>query len=147
VFTDHERQYFWKRFGPEEEAFTKVDAISQFLAGRYGIGMIANFSSPSLRYLRFAAKEACRKACKQMNSNSRGFQHIVILPVASPGASAHQSSRPQGLILDKPYEVWQDAVSTPQGRVDINELDGQLCEISISHDGDFATAVAIVPST
>jgi holo-[acyl-carrier protein] synthase len=29
--------------------------------------------------------------------------------------------------------------------VDVSELDGQLCEISISHDGDFATAVAIVP--
>jgi holo-[acyl-carrier protein] synthase len=144
VFTDHERRYFWKRFGPEEEAFTKVDAISRFLAGRYG--MIVHFSSLSLHYLRFAAKEACRKACEQMSSNSRGFQHIVILPVVSPGANAHQSSRPQGLILDKAYEERSDAKTTPQRRVDINELDGQLCEISISHDGDFATAVAIVPS-
>jgi hypothetical protein len=28
----------------------------------------------------------------------------------------------------------------------VNMLEGQLCEISISHDGDFATAVALVPS-
>lgn len=27
-----------------------------------------------------------------------------------------------------------------------SEFEGQLCEISISHDGDFATAIAIVPS-
>jgi len=30
--------------------------------------------------------------------------------------------------------------------VDVNRLNGQLCEISISHDGDFATAVALVPT-
>jgi holo-[acyl-carrier protein] synthase len=29
---------------------------------------------------------------------------------------------------------------------DVDMLEGQLCEISISHDGDFATAVALVPS-
>lgn len=28
----------------------------------------------------------------------------------------------------------------------VDDLDGQLCEISISHDGDFAMAVALVPS-
>lgn len=27
----------------------------------------------------------------------------------------------------------------------IDDLNGQLCEISISHDGDMATAVALVP--
>jgi holo-[acyl-carrier protein] synthase len=35
VLTDPERQYFWKRFAPEEEVLTKADAVSQFLAGRY----------------------------------------------------------------------------------------------------------------
>jgi holo-[acyl-carrier protein] synthase len=34
VLTDHERQYFWKRFGPEEAVLGKMDAVSQFLAGR-----------------------------------------------------------------------------------------------------------------
>jgi hypothetical protein len=30
--------------------------------------------------------------------------------------------------------------------VTVDDLNGQLCEISISHDGMFATAVALVPS-
>ena len=61
--------------------------------------------------------------------------------------SEHQSARPQGLILDKVYdtESSDDAPVVVSTRVDVSELDGQLCEISISHDGDFATAVAIVP--
>ncbi|RAR01866.1 hypothetical protein DDE82_006204 [Stemphylium lycopersici] len=140
VFTDHERQYFWKRFGPTEDVLAKTEAISAFLAGR------------------FAAKEACRKACDHLDKNARGFQHIMILPVTSLDRSEHQSSRPQGLILDALYEAQarstgdstytQDAgiEDGPRALVDIAELEGQLCEISISHDGGFATAVAIVPS-
>ena len=51
------------------------------------------------------------------------------------------------MILDKVYdtESSDDAPVVVSTRVDVSELDGQLCEISISHDGDFATAVAIVP--
>jgi holo-[acyl-carrier protein] synthase len=81
----------------------------------------------------------------------------MILPVASPDRGEHQSSRPQGLILDKAYKTYAtptpDSIDTGVVRkiqvrtdVDVSGLDGQLCEISISHDGDFATAVAIVPS-
>lgn len=84
----------------------------------------------------------------------------MILPVISLDRSEHQSSRPQGLILDQVYEAQMRAKanSTKSGDVgvegethalpllDVRALDGQLCEISISHDGDFATAVAIVPS-
>jgi holo-[acyl-carrier protein] synthase len=71
----------------------------------------------------------------------------MILPVTSVDRSEHQSARPQGLILDKVYdtESSDDAPVVASTRVDVSELDGQLCEISISHDGDFATAVAIVP--
>lgn len=112
----------------------------------------------SLQDRRFAAKEACRKACDHLDKNARGFQHIMILPVTSLDRSEHQSSRPQGLILDALYEAQarstgdstytQDAgiEDGPRALVDIAELEGQLCEISISHDGGFATAVAIVPS-
>jgi len=75
----------------------------------------------------------------------------MILPVAFTSRQKHQSVRPQGLILDSPY------VSTPEAEdralsvehessYDVDALDGQLCEISISHDGDFAIAVALVPS-
>jgi holo-[acyl-carrier protein] synthase len=39
-----------------------------------------------------------------------------------------------------------DMVSDCRNGTDVPELpDGQLCEISISHDGDLATAVALVP--
>ncbi|KAF7682128.1 hypothetical protein GT037_001104 [Alternaria burnsii] len=123
VLTDHERQYFWNRFGPEETISKRMDSVSKFLAGR------------------FAAKEACRKACSHLDIDERGFKHIMILPVTSVDRSEHQSARPQGLILDKVY----DTESSDDTRVDVSGLDGQLCEISISHDGDFATAVAIVP--
>jgi holo-[acyl-carrier protein] synthase len=81
----------------------------------------------------------------------------VILPIALPTSLEHQSSRPQGLILDTPYRP----TPATDGSLDVragstrlieemstivDDLDGQLCEISISHDGDFATAVALVPS-
>ncbi|KAH7359556.1 hypothetical protein BKA66DRAFT_472773 [Pyrenochaeta sp. MPI-SDFR-AT-0127] len=142
VLTYPERKYFWHRFGPPEELLTRLDTVSQFLAGR------------------FAAKEACRKACTHLDKDARGFQQIIILPIASLHRDEHQSSPPRGLILDKVYdEVFEksgtataedeeevgreDAIRTP---VYLNELEGQLCEISISHDGGFATAVAIVPS-
>ncbi|KAI4643576.1 hypothetical protein J4E93_006586 [Alternaria ventricosa] len=130
VFTEHERQYFWNRFGPEESVLEKADVISKFLAGR------------------FAAKEACRKAIQHLDIVQRGFKHIMILPVTAVDRSKHQSLRPQGLILDMVYEDFEPTWVKPDGKIgviDMSEIDGQLCEISISHDGDYATAVAIVP--
>jgi holo-[acyl-carrier protein] synthase len=160
VLTDHERQYFWNRFGPEETISKKIDSVSQFLAGRY-VYIIPQIWAKGLYDERFAAKEACRKACEQLDSNARGFKHIMILPVNSVDRNKHQSSRPQGLILDKVYEPYapapSDAENSADARVamqhvmstlvDVSELDGQLCELSISHDGDYATAIAIVPVT
>ena len=79
----------------------------------------------------------------------------MILPVIASTHDKHQSSRPQGLILDKAYKITLRPDPTDTGlvrktnvrtQVDVNELDGQLCEVSISHDGGYATAVAIVPS-
>ncbi|KAH7382537.1 hypothetical protein DE146DRAFT_636701 [Phaeosphaeria sp. MPI-PUGE-AT-0046c] len=139
VLTAPERTYFWQRFGPPQDVGSKLDVVSNFLAGR------------------FAAKEAIRKACNQFQTLERGFQSIVILPVTSSSRLEHQSSRPQGLILDSPYASAASAGQTFDARKDLDsrhdgskapniaDLDGQLCEISISHDGDFATAVALVP--
>jgi len=78
----------------------------------------------------------------------------MILPVTAKDTNEFQSVRPQGLILDEDYTA--DVVDTketgvggeaqePPPLVDINELDGQLCELTISHDKEYATAVAIVP--
>jgi holo-[acyl-carrier protein] synthase len=77
----------------------------------------------------------------------------MILPITTLDRKEHQSARPQGLIL---YEALQDmnrkngtdnsGATEEAGSFDINTLEGQMCEISISHDGDFATAVALVPS-
>jgi hypothetical protein len=35
VLTAPERVYFWKRFGPSRDIPMKLDAVSEFLAGRY----------------------------------------------------------------------------------------------------------------
>lgn len=104
---------------------------------------------------RFAAKEACRKACLQFDSDTRGFQRIMILPPDSLGlppdrggsSSGHKSSRPQGVILDRVYDEARGHKNFSGGmqEEEEEELDGQLCEISISHDGEYATAVALVP--
>lgn len=102
---------------------------------------------------RFAAKEACRKACGHLDGQSRGFHRIIILPVSNSTGIEHKSSAPQGLILDKIFEETghstqcEHPMRMPKmSGVSLSALDGQLCEISISHDGDFATAIAIVPT-
>jgi len=82
----------------------------------------------------------------------------MILPVASDRQTTHKSAPPQGLILDEELDAHYTIVRDFKGpaRVlvkkhasgvcfDVDSLDGQLCELSISHDGDFATAVALVP--
>ncbi len=83
-----------------------------------------------------------------MGIYERGFKHIVILPVTAPQEKEHQSSRPQGLILHEALDAVEGTKAGGKAAegFDINTLDGQLCEISISHDGDFASAVALVPS-
>lgn len=81
----------------------------------------------------------------------------MILPIEFVPRNKHQSSRPRGLILDRPYVPTQTAKRVSkdgafitehslENSMEVDDLDGQLCEISISHDGDFATAVALVPS-
>ncbi|KAF1830029.1 hypothetical protein BDW02DRAFT_508536, partial [Decorospora gaudefroyi] len=137
IFTDLEQHYFWQRFAPVENILSNPDVASQYLAGRY--------------VERFAAKEAVRKACVHLDSNSKGFRRIIILPVTDPEPDEPRSPRPQGLILDKAYynpynkdKSELGIVRKTQRRPRISELNGQLCEVSISHDGDFATAVAIV---
>ena len=74
----------------------------------------------------------------------------MILPITSPPATG--ASRPQGLILrEKLHEqpdddsAQQDARGHAVTLFDVNSVDGQLCEVSISHDTDWATAVAVVP--
>lgn len=91
---------------------------------------------------RFAAKEACRKACDHLDKDTRGFKHIIILPVDGAERSQHQSQRPEALVL---YEALDESTES-RAAFDIENLDGQLCEISITHDGEFASAVALVPS-
>ncbi|KAI8938378.1 hypothetical protein NX059_004273 [Plenodomus lindquistii] len=161
ILTPPEVQIFWKRFGRRRDISQKTDAVAQYLAGR------------------FAAKEACRKACPHWDRNHRGFQQIIILP---------SRPKPQALILDAVYAASQSkprldssAVVQEDGEEEeeveqqdrdpdddeeeeaeeeesssigshddtaattLEALDGQIAEISISHDGEYATAVAIVP--
>ncbi|KAF2180518.1 hypothetical protein K469DRAFT_729772 [Zopfia rhizophila CBS 207.26] len=137
LLTWPERRYFWDRFKNNETAYKDINRVSQYLAGRW------------------AAKEACRKACPHMGATT-GFHRIMILPVSSMNAGGF-SFQPQGLILHQSLpanapdsvqvkrEYWYRKVSTDPTPFDPNQLDGQFCEISISHDGNYATAVAMVP--
>ncbi|KAL1598894.1 hypothetical protein SLS60_008038 [Paraconiothyrium brasiliense] len=97
----------------------------------------------------WAAKEAVRKACEHLGP-SNGFHSIIILPETallklSPGAT----SRPQALVLRNrlsqlpQHELEQTMAGAAE--FDYNSLDGQICEVSISHDAKYATAVALVP--
>ncbi|KAF2824339.1 hypothetical protein CC86DRAFT_296553 [Ophiobolus disseminans] len=142
VLTEPERAYFWHRFGPQHEVLSKVDAVAEYISGRY----VATIDS----------KEAIRKACDHLEESTRGYHHIMILPITPPSdIKAHRSAPPRGLILDAVYEP-RDTLAHDDAeleknhseyeRIDANSLSGQLCEISISHDGDFATAVALVPT-
>jgi holo-[acyl-carrier protein] synthase len=129
--------------------------LSFWLAGSWqSSGASAIFSHSR----RFAAKEAIRKACDHFEETSRGYQGIVILPITPSTLLEHHSSRPQGLVLDTPYgptpaayhnlnDPADSTTASEESSVTADDLAGQLCEISISHDGDFATAVALVPST
>jgi holo-[acyl-carrier protein] synthase len=156
VLTIPERVYFWQRFGPSRDISTKLDAVSEFLAGRFVAIQCASAIFSHSR--RFAAKEAIRKACDHFEETSRGYQGIVILPITPSTLLEHHSSRPQGLVLDTPYgptpaahhnlnDPADSTTASEESSVTADGLAGQLCEISISHDGDFATAVALVPST
>ncbi|KAJ4359127.1 hypothetical protein N0V95_002451 [Ascochyta clinopodiicola] len=60
--------------------------------------------------------------------------------------SEHQSQRPQALVLHEALPELEKPEAADQAAFDVEALDGQLCEISITHDGDFASAVALVPS-
>ncbi|KAL6710897.1 hypothetical protein ACN47E_006772 [Coniothyrium glycines] len=133
VLTGPERDYFHARFETGVKKTLQYDTIARFLAGR------------------FAAKEACRKACEHFNKSSRGYYQIMILPIGSFGQiaskSVQSSSAPQGLILDHPWD--DDTDINTFGNESMSSvkdlLHGQLCPISISHDGDYATAIAVVP--
>jgi holo-[acyl-carrier protein] synthase len=161
VLTEPECAYFFGRFGPKTHIESNLDTVSEFLAGRL-VKQFAHRISRLTPY-RFAAKEAIRKACDQFETSDRGFQSIIILPIDTAPRNKHQSTRPQGLILDRPYKPAQSVEQASGARskdgaagafskqsamemsVTADDLDGQLCEISISHDGMFATAVALVP--
>jgi holo-[acyl-carrier protein] synthase len=66
----------------------------------------------------------------------------------SPGTSTDRYAEYHKEAVVETAEIGTNAVVSADGcdHTDIAELpDGQLCEISISHDGDLATAVALVP--
>ena len=70
----------------------------------------------------------------------------MILPVTAPRREENQSQRPKGLILYEALPELDKSKAAEQATFDVKTLEGQFCEISISHDGDFASAVALVPS-
>ncbi|KAF2748800.1 hypothetical protein M011DRAFT_476175 [Sporormia fimetaria CBS 119925] len=130
LLTWPERQYFLHRFGDAGLAAEteKLNKMGQFLAGRW------------------AAKEACRKACEHFGKTTQ-MQRIIILPVGFGNGKPGSSRRPQGLILREAIPPLSRYLK-PYLRslvFNLDEMEGQLCEVSITHDGDYAQAVALVP--
>jgi holo-[acyl-carrier protein] synthase len=91
---------------------------------------------------------------------SNGLHHIMILPISTRSHEAKAfTAPPQGLILRESLRplLLEEATAASGGkagmgatgeagsRFDINAVDGQFCEVSISHDDNFAQAVALVP--
>jgi phosphopantetheinyl transferase (holo-ACP synthase) len=110
--------------GVGESGYRWVDTAARFLAGRW------------------AAKEAVVKACSW---RSLTFDEIQIL-------KDEGSNRIYGVILDRP-EVrdiradWQQRRDTlkapPVEEQEDGNVSGQIVKVSISHDGEYATAVCL----
>jgi hypothetical protein len=81
-----------------------------------------------------------------MGRSQQGLHDIIILPVVSNSTDRPHSEPPRGLVLNRHKSAGQGFVQKHASRIIANnDLDGQLCEVSISHDGDYATAAALVP--
>ncbi|KAF2275671.1 uncharacterized protein EI97DRAFT_69223 [Westerdykella ornata] len=154
ILTWPERQHFINRFGRVGKALDDADNVAKYLAGRW------------------AAKEACRKACEHLGQ-ARGLHHIMILPAERHifNSSPKETSRPRGLLLREPLDPFpSDTIrsnsaarrpllgsqsdsaalsSFPEpnqnSKFDLDSVEGQFFEVSISHDGEYAQAVAMVP--
>lgn len=86
---------------------------------------------------------------------SNGLHQIMILPIATRETQTkHTTTAPQGLILRHKLDAFAytynglEAKMTGEDRTifEVEKVEGQYCEVSISHDKDIAQAVALVPS-
>lgn len=106
---------------------------------------------------RWAAKEACRKACMFMGLREN-FKRILILPSEPLSHLSDRSYRPLALIMQKPYNwplpsspsTWLDGTASKlytgeQFDRAVQQIEGQWCELSISHDGDYVVATVLAP--
>jgi hypothetical protein len=72
-----------------------------------------------------------------------------------PGSSNNTTSAPRGLVLREPLhpllidpekKIRVRLCGTDRSLFDVNTVEGQFCEISITHDADIAQAIAMVPT-
>lgn len=75
----------------------------------------------------------------------------MVIPASSNGTS----SAPMGLVLREPLHplftdpengVYVRLRGADRSSFDVDTVEGQFCEISITHDADIAQAVAMVPT-
>ncbi|KAF2762957.1 hypothetical protein EJ05DRAFT_495804 [Pseudovirgaria hyperparasitica] len=126
IFTPYEHTKFCATYNLKQhqigtdEGF--IDRVSHFLAGR------------------FAAKEAVIKA---VTWRKVSFDMIII--------KYHARGHPYAIVLDKPYGDYPSTVrpgpGPDDGPDDCSRMDGQHVQLSISHDGAYATAVCLAPDT
>ncbi|KAF2864496.1 4'-phosphopantetheinyl transferase [Piedraia hortae CBS 480.64] len=115
--TWREQEQFWKRF--QDASGPQKEQSMQYLAGRW------------------AAKEAAIKAVGRKD----------VTPFRVQILSRTGNGSVYGVVLDKCASAFRDPKddSVTPGHLQNDDLPGQVLKISISHDGDYATAVCLAP--
>ncbi|KAF2489476.1 hypothetical protein BU16DRAFT_567652 [Lophium mytilinum] len=144
IYHPLEQRYYWARFGGDG---VSIDIISKHIAGRW------------------AAKEAVIKAVKPRRILLRD---VVVL--SHPRDSSDPSSGGvYAVVLDRPFDTKATPKPTPVTKhkplkffdknkpklqalqaediaKSVQGLEGEIVNLSISHDGDYACAVCIAPT-
>lgn len=126
--TPGEVQEFQKRFGePASADGAQLRVISKHLAGRYSAQSHLSTQMNAEPGCRWAAKEA---AIKAVTWRRLSFHDVIIQRI-------EDQVRVQAVILDNTSRLPRAQGEPSAG------LEGQIAKISISHDGDYATAVCL----
>jgi holo-[acyl-carrier protein] synthase len=145
VLTDLEEEAFWFRHlrKTESEIVQPGHPASRHLAGRYVMPTATPDRNLLIFCLRWAAKEAIMKACPRQLT----FHDIIIAmrPDEKPYAIVLDHTREKKSIPDHLSRTHRQNQLKMQENDSLEDLSGQIVPLSISHDGEYATAIALYP--
>lgn len=173
VFTEPEQRQFWARMPAYETIYQKADVQRQcatIIGGRQATHIsVRSISSDTIT--RWAAKEAVIKATRHSKERSHYMLDVEIHRTASGRPFAilldqrrkHRSAEdiyyechPRATKLE-PSSMHDTQLNSPESEVqgkpqpssiqplDLSDTEGQVIDISISHDGAYCVATAIAP--